>query len=77
MTCTRHGGNDNGSIFCKFCDAEQVARMSAQTSQEELYDIPCMELTSEQLDLLPPRELRWVLTYRAQQRAKIAEGSSE
>jgi hypothetical protein len=25
MTCTRHGGNDSGSIYCKFCDAEQVA----------------------------------------------------
>lgn len=22
MTCSRHGGNDIGSIFCKFCDAD-------------------------------------------------------
>ncbi len=24
MTCTRHGGKDAGSIYCKFCDAEQA-----------------------------------------------------
>jgi hypothetical protein len=28
MTCERHGGG-KGSIFCKFCDAEQVAMKDA------------------------------------------------
>lgn len=26
MTCTRHGGNDNGSIYCAQCDHEVVER---------------------------------------------------
>lgn len=28
MTCTKHGGNDSGSIICRYCDLETIERAS-------------------------------------------------
>ena len=53
MTCTKHGGKDAGSVYCKFCDADAMENMPKRKGND-MSDTPSI-ISQADLDELNRR----------------------